>query len=41
MLYGDGIHDDTLALQELLDKRGIVTVDERSWIWSNHIRSCW
>lgn len=27
MLYGDGIHDDTLALQELLDKRGIVTVD--------------
>ena len=28
MLYGDGIHDDTLALQELLDKRGIVTLDK-------------
>ena len=27
MLYGDGKHDDTLALQELLDKRGIVTID--------------
>ena len=27
MLYADGIHDDTLALQELLDARGIVTVD--------------
>ena len=28
MLYGDGIHDDTLAIQELLDKRGIVTLDK-------------
>lgn len=28
MLYADGIHDDTLALQELLDARGIVTVDK-------------
>ena len=27
MLYADGIHDDSLGLQELLDKRGIVTVD--------------
>ena len=27
MLYADGIHDDTLALQELLDRRGIVTID--------------
>lgn len=27
MLYGDGIHDDTAALQALLDARGIVTVD--------------
>lgn len=27
MLYGDGIHDDTIALQSLLDRRGIVTVD--------------
>ncbi len=27
MLYGDMIHDDTSALQELLDKRGIVTLD--------------
>ena len=27
MLYGDGIHDDTLSLQALLDERGIVTVD--------------
>lgn len=26
-LYGDGIHDDTLALQELLDGCGIVTID--------------
>ena len=26
-LYGDGIHDDTLALQALLDSCGIVTVD--------------
>lgn len=28
MLYGDGIHDDTLALQQMLDGRGIVTVDK-------------
>lgn len=27
MLYGDGIHNDTLALQELLDGCGIVTVE--------------
>ena len=27
-LYGDGIHDDTLALQERLDQCGIVTVDK-------------
>ena len=27
MFYRDGIHDDTAALQELLDKTGIVTVD--------------
>ena len=27
MLYGDGIHDDTQALQDLLDGCGIVTVD--------------
>lgn len=28
MLYGDGIHDETLALQEMLDCCGIVTVDK-------------
>lgn len=28
MLYADGIHDDTLALQALLDGRGIVTVEK-------------
>jgi len=27
MLYGDGIHDDTLALQEMLDACGVVTID--------------
>lgn len=27
MFYADGMHDDTLALQEMLDRRGIVTVD--------------
>lgn len=27
MLYGNGIQDDTCALQELLDRRGVVTVD--------------
>ncbi len=27
MLYMDGIHDDTLALQEMLDQRGIVTIE--------------
>ncbi|MBQ8432814.1 MAG: hypothetical protein IJX28_08020 [Clostridia bacterium] len=26
-LYGDGIHDDTLAIQEMLDGCGIVTID--------------
>ncbi len=26
-LYGDGIHDDTAAIQTMLDKRGIVTID--------------
>lgn len=28
MLYGDGIHDDTLAIQELLNGQGIVTLDK-------------
>lgn len=28
MLYGDGIHDDTLAIQELLDGCGIVTIQK-------------
>ena len=28
MLYGDGIHDDTLALQALLDRRGIIMLDK-------------
>ena len=27
MLYGDGTHDDTAALQAMLDQRGIVSVD--------------
>ena len=27
MLYADGITDNTIQLQEMLDKRGIVTVD--------------
>ena len=27
-LYGDGIHDDTLALQELLDGCGIIRVEK-------------
>ncbi|MBR0326922.1 MAG: hypothetical protein IIX09_03890, partial [Clostridia bacterium] len=27
MLYADGITDNTRELQEMLDKRGIVTVD--------------
>lgn len=27
MLYGDGIHDDTQALQALLDRQGVVTLD--------------
>ena len=28
MLYGDGLHDDTLAIQALLDQTGIVTLDK-------------
>ena len=28
MLYGDGIHDDTLTLQAMLDGCGVVTVDK-------------
>ena len=28
MLYGNGTTDDTQALQQMLDKRGIVTVDK-------------
>ncbi len=28
MLYGDGIHDDTLVLQKMLDARGVVTVEK-------------
>ena len=27
MLYADGLHDDTLAIQQMLDKRGIVTIE--------------
>ena len=27
MLYGDALHDDTAAIQELLDKRGAVSID--------------
>ena len=27
MLYGDGIHDDTMELQKMLDQCGIVTID--------------
>ena len=27
MLYGDGIHDDTLTIQSMLDERGIVAID--------------
>jgi len=27
MLFGNGTHDDTPALQEMLDRRGIVTID--------------
>ena len=27
MLYGDGIYDNTLTLQKMLDERGIVTID--------------
>ena len=27
ILYGDGLHDDTKAIQSMLDARGIVTVD--------------
>ena len=27
MLHGDGIHDDTMALQAMLDRKGIVTLD--------------
>ena len=27
MLYGDGMHDETQAIQALLDQRGIVTLD--------------
>jgi len=27
MLYGDGIYDNTLALQQMLDERGIVSID--------------
>lgn len=28
MLYGDSIHDDTLAIQAMLDERGVVTIDK-------------
>ena len=28
MLYGDGIHDDTLALQAMLNACGVVTIDK-------------
>lgn len=28
MLYGDGLHDDTLSIHALLDQTGIVTLDK-------------
>ena len=28
MIYGDGKHDDTRAIQEMLDECGIVTIDK-------------
>ena len=28
LLYGDGIHDDTLAIQTMLDERGFVIIDK-------------
>ena len=28
MLYADGIHDDTLNIQAMLDQKGIVTIDQ-------------
>ena len=28
MIYGDGKHNDTLAIQEMLDACGIVTIDK-------------
>lgn len=28
-LFGDGIHDDTAAIQEMLDKRGLVTIFDK------------
>ena len=31
MLYGDEIHDDTQALQAVLDGCGVVTVDKPVW----------
>ncbi|MBR2988698.1 MAG: hypothetical protein IKC64_03130, partial [Clostridia bacterium] len=28
VLYGDGIHDDTIAIQSMLDKRGVVKIEK-------------
>ena len=31
-LYGDGIHDDSVAIQQLLDKRGLITIKDGTYL---------
>ena len=37
ILYGDGVHDDTKALQEILDACGTVTVPDGSYLISDSL----
>lgn len=36
MLYGDGIHDDTVAIQALFDRKPVNIVNDTITVWRSH-----